>query len=65
MLAYALQKLSRWHERALLVQSKRLPAITLYLDFGFLPDLQNPDVVEDWRLLRTQLNHSVLDSMDF
>ena len=66
VLAYALEKLSHWHKRALLgTQSKRLPAIKLYLDFGFLPDLQNPDIVEDWRLLRTQLNHSTLDDMVF
>ena len=66
VLAYALEKLSLWHERAMLgTQSKRLPAIALYLDFGFLPDLQNPDVIKDWRLLRTQLNHPVLNNMDF
>ena len=66
VLACALEKLSLWHERAMLgTQSKRLPAIALYLDIGFLPDLQNPDVIEDWRLLRTQLNHPVLNNMEF
>ncbi len=64
-LSFALQKLALWHERAMLgTQSKRLPAISLYLNFGFLPDLEEAGAVEDWRLLRDQLNHPALNSMD-
>ncbi len=64
-LSFALQKLALWHERAMLgTQSKRLPAISLYLNFGFLPDLEEPAAVADWRLLKEQLNHPVLNEMD-
>jgi GNAT superfamily N-acetyltransferase len=64
-LSFALQKLSLWHERALLgTQAKRLPAINLYLNFGFLPDLNEPGAREDWRLLREQLKHPSLQALD-
>jgi GNAT superfamily N-acetyltransferase len=64
-LSFALQKLALWHERALLgTQAKRLPAINLYLNFGFVPDLTEPGAREDWHLLREQLQHPVLNALD-
>ncbi len=64
-LSFALQKLALWHERALLgTQAKRLIAIKLYLDFGFLPDLDEQGAREDWRQLNEQLKHPALETLD-
>ena len=64
-LSFALNTLAQWHERALLgTQTKRLPAIALYLNFGFLPDLDEPGAREDWRQLRDQLKHPALAELD-
>jgi len=63
-LSYALNKLSQWHERCFLnTQTKRLNAIKLYLDFGFIPDLDMPDAVESWREVKNNLKHQVLDKL--
>ena len=63
-LAFALAKLAQWHDKALLgTQSKRLPAIKLYLDFGFVPDLEEPGAVERWRKVKAKLAHPALDSL--
>ena len=63
-LSFALDKLAQWHERAMLgTQTKRLPAIALYLNFGFLPDLDEPGVCEDWQQLKEQLQHPALAAL--
>ncbi len=49
MLAFALEQLAQWHDKAVLwTASQRLPAIKLYLDFGFEPDLELPGTVPVW-----------------
>lgn len=64
-LSFALTTLAKWHNRALLgTQTKRLPAIALYLNFGFLPDLDEPGARDDWRQLRDQLQHPALHNLD-
>ena len=64
-LSFALHALAQWHDRALLgTQTKRLPAIALYLNFGFLPDLKEPGARDDWRQLREQLKHPALENLD-
>ena len=61
-MSFALNQLAQWHERAVLgTQTKRLPAIKLYLDFGFLPDLDSPWAVDVWREVSEQLQHPVLE----
>ncbi len=64
-LSFALTTLAQWHDRALLgTQTKRLPAIALYLNFGFLPDLEEPGAREDWQGLKEQLKHPTLEHLD-
>ena len=64
-LAYALHQLAKWHERCLLItQSRRLPAIRMYLNFGFLPDLSVPGAEVGWRRVRAELQHPTLEALD-
>ncbi|MBN1579421.1 MAG: GNAT family N-acetyltransferase [Anaerolineae bacterium] len=52
-LSFALNQLARWHDRCYLdTQTRRLPAITMYLRFGFVPDMSVPGAQEGWRHTR-------------
>jgi GNAT superfamily N-acetyltransferase len=65
MLSHALRQMARWHDKAFLgTQTKRIPAIKLYLDFGFVPDLDHPGAREAWREVRDKLDHPVLAALD-
>ena len=64
MVSFALEKLAQWHDKVLLgTQAKRLPAIKLYLDFGFAPDLEEPGAVDAWRQIKEQLKHPLLENL--
>jgi GNAT superfamily N-acetyltransferase len=64
-LSYALRQMAQWHERAVLDTSiGRVAAIKLYLDFGFLPDLDKPGAREAWLAFRRKLNHPALAVLD-
>ncbi len=64
MLAHALRQMSQWHSRAMLdTQTRRLPAIQLYLDFGFVPDLTEPGSDIGWREVAAVLSHSSLGEL--
>jgi GNAT superfamily N-acetyltransferase len=46
------------HRRARLVTSTgRIPAINLYLYFGFLPEMRSKEDKENWRLIREHLKY--------
>jgi len=63
-MTHAMNQLARWHERCFLgTHTHRLPAIKIYLDFGFLPDLDPPGAAEKWREVRDKLKHPVLEGM--
>ena len=60
-LAYSMRQLARWHKRAyLLTNIRRLPALKMYLDFGFEPDLYPPKAQELWQKVDESLDHPVL-----
>ncbi len=60
-LSFTLRQLARWHDRAVLDTSTgRLGAIKLYLDFGFVPDLDQPFAREAWAAFRQRLDHPAL-----
>ncbi|MCY3024450.1 MAG: GNAT family N-acetyltransferase, partial [Planctomycetota bacterium] len=63
-LAFALRRLALWHTRCYLVtQVTRLPAIKLYLDFGFQPDLSDQRLERLWCYLRDRLKHPALATL--
>jgi GNAT superfamily N-acetyltransferase len=61
MLAYALQRLAEWHERAYLdTSTARVAAIRLYLNAGFIPDLEPPGAVRAWTDFARRVHHPAL-----
>ena len=64
-MSFAMRSLARWHERAwLATNTARLGAIKLYLDFGFVPDLDTPSARQAWLAVRRTLDHPALAMLD-
>lgn len=60
-MTFALNRLARWHERCWLATSiARLPALKMYLDYGFLPDPEPEGAVAAWRSVAGVLDHPAL-----
>lgn len=60
-LSYALNRLAEWHDLALLgTSSGRIGAIKLYLDFGFVPDMNANRAEEAWAQVHSALKHPAL-----
>ena len=63
-LSFTLNKMAQWHDRSYLNTSiKRLPAVKLYLNFGFMPDLHDSSAVEKWLIVKDKLNHPSLEKV--
>jgi len=61
MMTFAMNRLAEWHRLAYLdTQSKRIGAIKLYLDFGFLPYMDADGAAEAWCEVAKHLKHPVL-----
>ena len=61
MMTFAMNRLAQWHELTYLrSQSKRTGAIKLYLDLGFLPDMDADGAAEAWCEVAKHLKHPVL-----
>ena len=64
MMTHAMNQLALWHDQVFLgTQTKRLPAIKIYLDFGFEPDLEPENAVEVWGGVQAQLHHPLLSRL--
>lgn len=60
-MSFVLKQLAQWHDRAWLdTSSGRLNAIKLYLDFGFLPDMDAPAAAIAWKQVQQRLHHPTL-----
>jgi len=56
-MTHAMNVMAQWHERAYLgTSTARVPAIKVYLDFGFLPDMALEDAETAWRQLAERLD---------
>ena len=61
-LSFTLNRMAQWHERAMLrTATQRLRAVRLYLDFGFLPDMEQEGAVEIWTEVHVELGHPALE----
>jgi GNAT superfamily N-acetyltransferase len=62
-MTFAMNQLAQWHEAACLTASNsRLTAIKIYLEFGFLPDVENDAQAAAWRQVAAELDHPALAS---
>lgn len=61
MMTRVLQQMRQWHTKAILnTQSRRLGAIKVYLDFGFLPKMSSECDRETWPHIAATLKHPQL-----
>jgi GNAT superfamily N-acetyltransferase len=61
-LAYAMERLAEWHDKAYLVTStNRTGAVTMYLNFGFEPDLRPANARAAWSELNDRIHHPVIE----
>ena len=57
----AMVRLAQEYDEAYLsTSSARIPAIKIYLDFGFVPDMERDRAEEAWTEVREHLKHAAL-----
>ena len=66
MISVAMTRLKQSHERCFLGTSTgRIPAVKLYLDFGFIPDLSLENSQQAWTEVASVLEHPILKELNF
>ena len=66
MMSVAMAYLKRFHERSFLgTSSGRIPAIKVYLDFGFYPDLERENSQQAWAEVASVLEHAGFKGLRF
>ena len=61
LMSVAMARLKQSHERCFLGTSTgRIPAVKVYLDFGFIPDLSHENAQEAWTEVASVLEHPLL-----
>ena len=64
LMCYTMKQMQNWHDRAILnTHSKRLTAIRLYLDLGFLPDAEYEQSHQYWMNIKSNLDHPTLNAL--
>ena len=64
MMSVAMTRLKQSHERCFLDTSTgRIPAVKLYLDFGFIPDHSRENSREAWAEIASILEHPTLEEL--
>ena len=65
MMSVAMARLQQSHKRCFLGTSiRRIPAIKIYLDFGFTPDLSRENAREAWAEVASVLEHPLLAQLE-
>jgi GNAT superfamily N-acetyltransferase len=58
LMTKVLERLARSHDRCCLAtQTSRVPAIRLYCEFGFVPDIRDDDAAEAWKSFQEAAPH--------
>ena len=61
MMTVVMNRMAEIHDRAYLTTgTARIPAVKVYLDFGFVPDIWHEDDARRWAIVGTRLDHPVL-----
>lgn len=65
MMSVAMTRLKQSHKRCFLdTSTRRIPAIKVYLDFGFIPDFSLKNSREAWAEVASVLEHPVLAQLE-
>ena len=65
MMSVAMMRLKQSHERCFLGTSTgRMPAVKVYLDFGFTPDLSHENSQQAWTEVASVLEHPLLAKLE-